>query len=106
MFLASEATFAHSARTGGSRAKGGVASCGRCRLERGRGLGGRACRRSGGCTARNRDRFCTRRTGAIHLSRQAVLLVSLRFGGRRLGLVRLWHPFPPRPGPHLPPGPP
>src|SRR5262249_57447478 len=98
MFLASEATFAHSARTGGSRAKGGVASCGRCRLERGRGLGGRACRRSGGCTARNRDRFCTRRTGAIHLSRQAVLLVSLRLGGRRLvfGPFLPLFPRPPR----------
>ena len=32
------------------------------------------------------------RKDAIHLSRQAVLLVSLRLGGRRLVLVRLRHP--------------
>ena len=86
-----EATFAHSVRTGGSRAQVGVAPCDRCRIGRGRALGGRACRRGAGCTARNRDRLCARRTGAIHLSRQAVLLVPLRLGGRRLVLVRLWH---------------
>src|SRR5262245_59272309 len=86
-----KATFAHTARTGGARGQVGVASCDRCRRGRGRGLGGRACRRGAGCTARNRDRFCARRTGAIHPSRQAVLLVSLRLGGRRLVLVGLWH---------------
>src|SRR5215472_17230864 len=91
-------TFAHSARTGGSRAQGGVASCVRCR---GCGVGGRACPRGAGCAGRDRDRSCARRTGAIHLPRQAVLLVSLRMGGRRLVLVRLWHLCRRRLGRHL-----
>src|SRR5262249_18721559 len=90
MFLASnEGNVRSYCANRGSRAQVGVASCDRCR--RGRGLGGRACRRGAGRTARNRDRFCARRTGAIHPSRQAVLLVSLRLGGRRLVLVRLRH---------------
>src|SRR5262249_59479435 len=38
-----------------------------------------------------RGAACTGRTGAIHLPRQAVLLVSLRMGGGRLVLVRLRH---------------
>src|SRR5262249_44619425 len=39
--------------------------------------------------------------GAIHLPRQAVLLVPLRVGGRRLVLVRLWHLCRRRLGRHL-----
>src|SRR5262245_57386101 len=94
-------TFAHSARTGGSRAQSGVASCVRCRIGRGRGVGGRACPRGAGCAECDRDRPCARRTGAIHLPRQAVLLVPLRMGGRRLVLVRLWYLCRRRLGRHL-----
>src|SRR6516225_4057073 len=60
-----------------------------------------ACPRGAGCAERDRDRSGARRTGAIHLPRQAVLLVPLRMGGRRLVLVRLWHLCRGRLGRHL-----
>src|SRR5215472_2654534 len=97
MFLASNGRNVRSfCANRGSRAQGGVASCVRCC-----GVGGRACPRGAGCAERDRDRSCARRTGAIHLPRQAVLLVSLRMGGRRLVLVRFWHLCRRRLGRHL-----
>src|SRR6516225_11773715 len=102
MFLASNRRNVRSFWTNrGGRAQGGVASCVRCRVGRGRGVGGRACPRGAGCAERDRDRSGARRTGAIHLPRQAVLLVPLRMGGRRLVLVRLWHLCRRRLGRHL-----
>src|SRR5207244_89101 len=67
------AKFVCSARTGrGSRAQVGVASRDRCRV--GRGFNGRPCACGAGCTGCDRGPGCARRTGAIHLRRQAVLL--------------------------------
>src|SRR6516162_11026165 len=51
----------------------------------------RACPCGAGCAGCDRGPACARRTGAIHLPRQAVLLVSLRMGGGWLVLVRLRH---------------
>src|SRR5262249_56634593 len=83
----------------GGGAQGRAAACERCPA--GRGVAVRACPCGAGCAECDRGPACARRTGAIHLPRQAVLLVSLRMGGGRLVLVRLWHLYRCRPGRRL-----